>query len=834
MRSHRTYPRAALLISAVVWSHLGCAGEPGNAQLVVASTQNTMTVPPYEVFELTLTHENNYANPFSDVTVDVTFASPTGEQVKVGGFHYGSLEPPTVQQPQGQGRGRPRYTFPDQNVWKARFAPARLGTWKYSFVFRNAAGQQATGDGAFECVQSRINNHGFLRQNPHNPFQWVFDDGTPFFPVGLQECVGDGPGVGSCLAAMSMEGPFRTDKTDLVQLPTGPLYVRGPSMNPQNADVYFRRYGRCGFNFFRFSQQNCSYVQYGDLDHYLVQEGMMTDDLLRHARKYGWRMMYGLFGYQKVFTDQPDNAEGMEKVKRFVKYSVDRWGAYVDMWEFLNEQKAVDGWYAIMIPYLKSLDPYHHPLTTSWERPELEGIEINAPHWYGNEHELQSDATTGGHATGAKKQGKPVIYGEQGNAVARDKPRPLGVGGVWDAGSARRMRIRLWTALFNEVSFVFWNTSYARDGHNMNIWLGPQEREYVHALQDFANRLDAGIAMAPVTVSDRSLVRAYGLRSDARAGAYLHHYKDHDSPVHSLTVSLDVPAKAKGYWYSPATAEIVGTVDAEPGQQTLTAPDFVVDLALLITPDGPPDLDHDGLANNVDADDDNDGVVDKDDAFPLEPEEWADADHDLIGDNLDADTDGDGVADDRNHNGTPDCEELDFDGDGWARAKAVPWDAFPLDSREWRDTDGDGLGDNADTDDDGDGWSDAEEAKAGTDPLDRLSFPAGVAGPTKAATPVKQPAAAGSPAAGGRTVIVANRGGWAGDVKRPLTGVIRHNGRWYEFVAADGRKCGVNVNRLPPADRAALLALVGKQIRVTGFLTDKGGDTTPTWFEEAK
>jgi len=246
------------------------------------------------------------------------------------------------------------------------------------------------------------------------------------------------------------------------------------------------------------------------------------------------------------------------------------------------------------------------------------------------------------------------------------------------------------------------------------------------------------------------------------------------------------------------------------------------------------DLDHDGLANNVDADDDNDGVVDKDDAFPLEPEEWADADHDLIGDNLDADTDGDGVADDRNHNGTPDCEELDFDGDGWARAKAVPWDAFPLDSREWRDTDGDGLGDNADTDDDGDGWSDAEEAKAGTDPLDRLSFPAGVAGPTKAATPVKQPAAAGSPAAGGRTVIVANRGGWAGDVKRPLTGVIRHNGRWYEFVAADGRKCGVNVNRLPPADRAALLALVGKQIRVTGFLTDKGGDTTPTWFEEAK
>lgn len=29
-------------------------------------------------------------------------------------------------------------------------------------------------------------------------------------------------------------------------------------MNPQNADVYFRRYGRSGFNLFRFSQQNRS------------------------------------------------------------------------------------------------------------------------------------------------------------------------------------------------------------------------------------------------------------------------------------------------------------------------------------------------------------------------------------------------------------------------------------------------------------------------------------------------------------------------------------------------------------------------------------------------
>jgi hypothetical protein len=188
-------------------------------------------------------------------------------------------------------------------------------------------------------------------------------------------------------------------------------------------------------------------------------------------------------------------------------------------------------------------------------------------------------------------------------------------------------------------------------------------------------------------------------------------------------VTVDVPVAAKGYWYSPEDASILGTFDAPAGKQTFESPPFVIDLALLITPDGVPDIDHDGIPNYTDPDDDNDGVSDKDDAFPLEPEEWEDKDGDLIGDNLDADVDGDGVGDDLNHNDVPDHEEMDLDGDGVARAGSVPWDAFPLDPKEWRDTDGDGIGDNADIDDDGDGWSDVEEKKAGTNPLDKLSFP---------------------------------------------------------------------------------------------------------------
>jgi hypothetical protein len=242
-------------------------------------------------------------------------------------------------------------------------------------------------------------------------------------------------------------------------------------------------------------------------------------------------------------------------------------------------------------------------------------------------------------------------------------------------------------------------------------------------MQDFAYRLDADVRMVPVTVSAPQQVAAYGLASNERAAAYMCHFTDHTTPVRGVSVSLDVSKAAKGYWYSPENAAILGSFDAPAGRGTFEAPPFAIDLALLITPHGPPDIDHDGTPNDRDSDDDNDGVADAKDAFPLEAEEWADADGDLIGDNLDADIDADGKGDDRNRNGIPDHDELDYDGDGVDRAKSVPWDAFPLDPGEWRDTDGDGIGDNADTDDDGDGWSDAEEKKGRTDPLNKLSFP---------------------------------------------------------------------------------------------------------------
>lgn len=746
-----------LLAGILLWAVLSAAA--GAADLDVKVTANTPRLMPYQVFELTFQHDGKYKHPTWDVTIDVTFKSPGGTKMKVGGFFYGSSRPqkPKVRQStDSRGRRRTSADWPcdPADLWKARYAPSELGNWTYKYVFRNKAGAAATGRGKFRVVKGRLKPHGWLRINSKNPFRFIFEDGTPYYPIGFQDGIFDNNHNGSAMDSSSMEGPFRPDpQGSRPKPPAGALFARGPSMNPQNWDVHFGRHSRAGFNMWRFSPHNFSLPVF-DI-HYDAkaatparirwEQARMVDEMLRMTRKYGIRNFYGIFGFAKCFNNEADNAAGMAKVKAIVKYSVDRWGALVDFWEILNEQKASAEWYKIVVPYLKGIDPYHRPVATSWQRPELKEIDINAPHWYGREGELTSDRTTAGRAAHNKRHGKPVVYGEQGNGGGKaEELTPKGIGGVWDAGSARRMRVRTWTAFFNEIALVFWETSYARDGHSMNFWIGPEERQYVRALQDFAGRLDAGIGMVkiPLGGSGAKDVRAYGLRSDKRAAVYLHHVAcaqcdllratghpaqhrwDHDRGLlRGLKVTVDVPQAAKGYWYDPRSARILKRFDAAKGTQVLAAPPFGVDLALLITEAGPPDVDGDGKANDLDDDDDNDGVPDAKDAFPLEREEWADADRDRIGDNMDADVNADGAADDLNKNGRPDNAEDDIDGDGVKGADAVPWDAFPRDRKEWRDTDGDGIGDNADTDDDGDGWTDVEEKKAGTDPLSAVSFP---------------------------------------------------------------------------------------------------------------
>ena len=103
--------------------------------------------------------------------------------------------------------------------------------------------------------------------------------------------------------------------------------------------------------------------------------------------------------------------------------------------------------------------------------------------------------------------------------------------------------------MFAEGSFIFWETSYTRDSHHMNIWLGPQERQYIRALQDFSYRLDTGIKRVRVTQSGSQAdqVNAYALASDQCAAVYFHHHVCAECPKNA---SKEDKSKIKGIFSS--------------------------------------------------------------------------------------------------------------------------------------------------------------------------------------------------------------------------------------------------------------------------------------------
>jgi Domain of unknown function (DUF5060) len=550
---------------AIALTLVSCSGRPLPADVFVTALSNPESVPCYGILELSFQHNGSYDNSFFDVTIEAVFTTPSGAQRRISGFYYGD------------------------EVWKVRFRPDEPGRWTYTYVMTSMAGLYTQGAGAFDSAPSDL--EGPVLRHPENSYRWVLANGKPYFPVGLQGCI---HARGARLPNMLIDAETR------------------PARSRQNSpDEYFAVYSQAGFNLFRFSQRNCSHSLYDDLDHYREAESLATDQLLATARERGFRIMFGLFGNHDKWISgsrlvrplkrllrkgletrqeaimTPDDYAIIAKEKRFIDYAVARWGVYVDFWELLNERKASDEWATLMAEHLRSVDPDHKPIGISWEKPHLPAIDLNTPHWYESEGELQSDLRVQQQAVKWKQEGKPVIVGEQGNR-----------GMNWDPLSSLRMRLRTWTALFQEVSLIFWNTSWSKTGMfyggprpeaAANIYLGPEERGFIRVLQDFASHLDAGMRMTLVEVSSPDLVRAYGLLSSTAAAVYLHHFDNHVTAVRGVQITLDLPVSAGSYgtlvgnWIEPSSGDLLARVQVPPGRQTLDMPPLLVDLALLVT-----------------------------------------------------------------------------------------------------------------------------------------------------------------------------------------------------------------------------------------------------------
>ena len=106
-------------------------------------------------------------------------------------------------------------------------------------------------------------------------------------------------------------------------------------------------------------------------------------------------------------------------IERHLEFVVARWGAQTDVWSLLNEQRADDGWLTAASEYLRSIDPYHHPVTSSWnDHLSLSQIEIDSVHWYYGDTHTGTKGSAGAAAAMIDTElahGKPVFVTESGN-----------------------------------------------------------------------------------------------------------------------------------------------------------------------------------------------------------------------------------------------------------------------------------------------------------------------------------------------------------------------------------------------------------------------------------
>jgi hypothetical protein len=91
-----------------------------------------------------------YADPYRDVTLEVTYTRPDGMTVPFWGVYDGG------------------------NTWKIRFMPDQVGTWRYTARFSDGA---PSTQGSFLCVGSDL--PGLISRDEQNPQWFGFRGGKP-------------------------------------------------------------------------------------------------------------------------------------------------------------------------------------------------------------------------------------------------------------------------------------------------------------------------------------------------------------------------------------------------------------------------------------------------------------------------------------------------------------------------------------------------------------------------------------------------------------------------------------------------------------------------------
>ena len=361
--------RCAVLLAA--WCVAAAGAEPPTVALAQPSARR---VPRFGLFELTLTVQADYANPFDpdQVSVEAAFSTPSGKRESVWGFYYQGYTrrkglPPPQPGPQPKNPTPAKVTEmldPDGSpVWKVRYCPREIGAHAYVVTVTDHNGRSSGIEGSFDCSPSK--SPGMIHVSKTDPRYFQLDTGPSYFAIGHNVCWANS------------------------------------NLITYDYDRYFEKMQSAGENYTRIWM--CSWavaIEQKKLGEYDLQNAWRLDYLLDAAARHGiytklcfdnfWDFSQsrvspylaqngGMCHTPRDFFVSPD---ARRFYKRRLRYILARWAwsDHLMAWELWNEinyahsekdkiatrlEDYVVDWSREMTDYLKQHDPYLHPVTNS-------------------------------------------------------------------------------------------------------------------------------------------------------------------------------------------------------------------------------------------------------------------------------------------------------------------------------------------------------------------------------------------------------------------------------------------------------------------------------------
>ncbi len=331
-----------------------------------ASAQGT--VPRYARFETAFTLANQSGNPFdpAENKVDAVVQGPSGS-----------------------------WTIPafwDGDRWKIRFAPTQVGDYNVSILRSDRPiPAQWLGSTMFTCTDSK--DPGYVRRDPKNVQGFQFDNGSRYYPFGLNEAWAngdDGTNYVKTFESMHANGAnwarIWMNHWDAKNLEWAVPTKDSPKIGELSLSV-----ARKWDKMMDAAEHNGVYVQMC-----LQHHGQYTTKVDPNWNDNPFNVKNGGFltNPEDFFTD----ATARKLTKAKYRYIVARWGysPNIAAFELFNEVAnireaeskfdTVIAWHKEMAAYIRALDVNHHLVTTSYSDPGTPlsaiGMDYNQIHAY--------------------------------------------------------------------------------------------------------------------------------------------------------------------------------------------------------------------------------------------------------------------------------------------------------------------------------------------------------------------------------------------------------------------------------------------------------------------